>query len=99
MLSLRSALAATAVTFALGAPAFAQNISMELSDRQAIMIDTAGHVSRMNIGPKGHAMIMQNATRVQAGTIFYMSGGKLYMTRDRKMTGGQMLHDVLVQTL
>jgi len=99
MLSIRSVLAATAVTFALGAPAFAQNISMELSDRQAIMIDTAGHVSRMNVGPKGHAMIMKNATRVQAGTIFYMSGGKLYKTRDRKMTGGQMLHDVLVQTL
>src|SRR5262249_23609886 len=99
MLSLRSVLAAAAVTFALGAPAFAQNISMELSDRQAIMIDTAGHVSRMNGGPKGHAKIVKNATRVPAGTIFYLRGGKLYMTRDRKMTDGQMLHDVLVQTL
>ena len=99
MLSVRSVLAALAVTFALGAPAFAQNISMELADRQAIMIDTAGHVSRMNVGPKGHAMIMKNATRVQAGTIFYMSNGHLYMTRDRRMTGGQMLHDLLVQTL
>ena len=99
MLSLRLVLAATAVTFALGAPAFAQNISLELSDRQGIMIDTRGHVSRLNVGPRGHAMIMKHAAPVQAGTIFYMSGGKLYMTRDRKMTGGQMLHDVLVQAL
>jgi hypothetical protein len=99
MLSLRSVLVATAITFALAAPAFAQNISMELSDRQAVMIDTAGHVSRMNVGPRGHAMIMKYATRVQAGTIFYMSKGQLYMTRDRRMSGGRTLHDLLVQTL
>jgi hypothetical protein len=34
MLSLRSVIAVTAATFALGAPAFAQNISMQLSDRR-----------------------------------------------------------------
>jgi hypothetical protein len=99
MLSLRSVLAATAVTFALGVPAFAQNISMELSDRQAMMIDTAGHVSRMNVGPRGHAMLMKHATRVQAGSIFYMSNGHLYMTHDRKMEGGEMLHELLVRAL
>jgi hypothetical protein len=99
MLSLRSVVAAAAVTLSLAAPAFAQNISMELSDRQAIMIDTAGHVSRMNVGSTGHALIMKHATRVRAGTIFYMSNGQLYVTRDRQMAGGKSLHDVLVQTL
>jgi hypothetical protein len=98
MVTLRSLVATTALTFALAAPAFAQNISMELSDRQAIMIDTGGHVSRMNVSTTGHNKLMKYATRVHAGTIFYMSGGKLYMAQDRPMAGGRSLHDVLVQT-
>jgi hypothetical protein len=42
-------------------------------------------------------MIMPHAIRVQTGTIFYMSSGRLYMARDQRMAGGQMLHDLLVQ--
>jgi hypothetical protein len=98
MTKLRSVIAAAAVTLALAAPAFAQNISLELSDRQAMMIDTGGRVSRMDVGASGHKTIMRYATPVHAGTIFYMSGGKLYMAQDRPMTGGRSLHDLLVQT-
>jgi hypothetical protein len=97
MIRLRSIVAATAVTFALAAPAIAQNISLELSDRQAMMIDTGGRVSRMDVGAKGHKMLMKYAHPLHAGTIFYMSGGKLYMAQDRPMNG-KMLHDLLVQT-
>jgi len=98
MLNLRSVIAATAVTFALAAPALAQNISLELSDRQAMMIDTGGRVSRMDVTAKGHKVLMQYATPVRVGTIFYMSGGKLYTAHDRPMASGRSLHDVLVQT-
>jgi hypothetical protein len=58
-----------------------------------------GERNRGSVGPRGHAKIMKHATRVQTGTIFYMSNGKLYETHDRRMAGGQMLHDLLVQAL
>ena len=98
MLSVRKVFAATALTIGLAAPAFAQNISMELSDRQAMMITPSGKVMRMNVGAAGHAMMMKHGQPVKAGTIFYMSGGKLYWTQDRSMEGGKMLHDALVET-
>jgi outer membrane lipoprotein-sorting protein len=94
MYSLRTVFAATALTLGLAAPAFAQNISMELSDRQAMMITTSGHVMRMSVGDGGHKWMMKNATQIHAGTIFYMSGGKLYMARNRPVNG-QMLAEQL----
>jgi hypothetical protein len=80
MFSLRSMLAAAAVTLALGAPAFAQNISLELSDRlgiQGIMPNAVGPVSR----PNGHTIVMKYTGRVET-SVFYRSNGPLYATRD-----------------
>src|SRR5215475_7825741 len=61
MHSLQTVFAATAITVGLAAPAFAQNIAMELTDRQAMMITTSGHVMRMKVGAHGHKWMMQNA--------------------------------------
>jgi hypothetical protein len=94
MHSLRTVFAATALTLGLAAPAFAQNISMELSDRQAMMITPSGQMMRMSVGAGGHKWMMKNATPVRAGTIFYMSGGKLYMAWNRPING-QRLADQL----
>jgi hypothetical protein len=72
MLSLRSVLAATAVTFTLGAPAFAQNISLELSDRlgtQAIAVNSNRHV------------VMQHGGRIET-SIVYRSNSPRYATVD-----------------
>jgi len=95
MRSLQTVFAATAITVGLAAPAFAQNIAMELTDRQAMMITTSGHVMRMKVGAHGHKWMMQNAKQVDAGTIFYMSGGKLYMTWNRAHLTGPALADQL----
>ena len=99
MHSVHKILAATAITLSFAAPAFAQNIAMELSDRQAMMITPSGKVVRMDVTASGHKMMMKYGHPVPAGTIFYMSGGKLYMSTDRPMSGGKMLHDVLVETI
>jgi hypothetical protein len=80
MLSLRSVLAATAVTFALGAPAFAQNISLELSDRlgiQGTTLNAAGPVSR----PNSHTIIMKHTGRIETN-VFYRSNGPVDATLD-----------------
>jgi hypothetical protein len=81
MFSLRSVLAATAVTFALGAPAFAQNISLELSDRlgtQAITVDKAASVSRLK---SNRHVVMQHVGRIET-SIIYRSNGPSYATVD-----------------
>jgi hypothetical protein len=90
---------ATAMTCAFVVPSLAQNISMELSDRQAIMIDTGGKVSRMSVNDAGHRMLMKYGKPVKAGTFFYMSHGTLYMVQDRRMAGGQSFHDMLVNMI
>ena len=36
----------------------------------------------MKVNRKQHARIMRGASRVKPGTIFYMSGGKMYMSFD-----------------
>jgi hypothetical protein len=53
---------------------------------------------QMRVSDAGDKMMMRYGQPVKAGTIFYMSGGKLYMTSDRSMHDGKMLHDMLVQT-
>jgi len=78
MLSLRSVIAATAVTFALAAPAFAQNISLELADRlgtQAITVD-ASRVSSIR-----HSVVMKHAGRIETSFV-YRSNGPRYVTVD-----------------
>jgi hypothetical protein len=96
MTSLRNVILASAVTCAFVTPAFAQNIALELSDRQAMMIDTGGKVSKMSLNDAGHRMMMKYAKPVKAGTIFYMSGGTLYMVQDRRMSNGEMLREMLI---
>jgi hypothetical protein len=89
----RKVLFTGATVCALATPALAQNISMELSDRQAMMIDASGKVSRMDVTAAGHKMMMRYGTPVRAGTIFYMSGGTLYMATNRSMGSRGMLVD------
>src|SRR5215467_14000488 len=96
MTLLRNVILASAVTCAFATPVFAQNYALELSDRQAMMIDTSGKVSRMSLNDAGHRMMMKYAKPVKAGTIFYMSGGTLYMVQDRRMAGGEMLREMLI---
>jgi hypothetical protein len=96
MNAIRNIIFASAVTCAFATPSFAQNISLELSDRQALMIDTNGKVSKMTVIEAGHKMMMKYGHPVKAGTIFYMAGGTLYMATNRPMSGGRaMLVDAI----
>jgi hypothetical protein len=96
MNAIRNITFASAVTCAFVTPSFAQNFSLELSDRQALMIDAAGKVSKMTVTDAGHKMMMKYGHPVKAGTIFYMAGGTLYMATNRPMSGGRaMLVDAI----
>ena len=41
-------------------------------------------------------MAMKNATAVEDGTIFFISGGKLYMVEDMKMENGKMMSEQMM---
>ena len=62
-----------------------------IDERHAMFIDPSGAVKRLTINEKGHAMMMQNARALAAGTIIYRSGGKLYLLEDKKMADGKMM--------
>ena len=42
-------------------------------------------------------MAMKNAAPVADDTIFFMSGGKLYMMQDAKMENGMMMSDEMMK--
>jgi hypothetical protein len=98
MSSLRTALIASVMTLAFGAPAFAQNIMMEIADRGGIIVDSHGKVERFSGSERAQAMMKKYGHPVKAGTIFYMSGGTLYMAQDRRMAGGVSLREALVRS-
>ena len=98
MLSLRTAFIASVVTLAFAAPAFAQNIMMEIQDRGGIIVGADGKVTRFSANDKGHAMMMKYAHPVKAGTIFYMSHGTLYMSQDRTLSTGESLREMLIRS-
>jgi hypothetical protein len=98
MLSFRTALVASAITLALGMPAFAQDIMMEIRDRGGIIVEPSGKVMRMTLNDKSHAMMMKYGHPVKAGTIFFMSGGALYVAQDRMMSNGVSLREMLIRS-
>ena len=97
MFSFRTALIASVVTLGFGVPAFAQNVMMEIADRGGIVVGSSGKVERFSGSEGSLAMMKKYGHPVKAGTIFYMSGGTLYMAEDRRMANGQSLREMLVR--
>src|SRR5262249_43052886 len=62
-----------------------------IDERHAIYLDTKGTMHKFTLNQAGHAMMMQNARALAAGTIIYRSGGKFYLLEDKKMANGKML--------
>jgi hypothetical protein len=77
-------------------PASAQD-AWDVKDRMSFFVMPDGKVIRMTtpVGTRGHTELMKSGREVKAGTIFYMTGGKLYMAEDTKMPNGMMLMDAI----
>lgn len=81
---------------AYAVPASAQD-AWDVKDRMTFFVMPDGKVLRMTtpVGTRGHTELMKSGREVKTGTIFYMSGSKLYMADDTKMPSGMMLMDAL----
>jgi hypothetical protein len=78
---LKTGLVACGVALASVSAALAQGQALG----QVYVVDRSGEVSTVQMNEKGHAMIMQHAHRLPAGTIVYISGGHIYMMKSRGM--------------
>jgi len=89
-------LVAAAAVCLYAVPARAQE-TYDLKDRMSFFVMPDGKVVRMTapVGTRGHTELMKSGREVKTGTIFYMSGGKLYMANDTKMPSGMMLMDAI----
>src|SRR5262245_46443760 len=92
MKSLRSALVGAAMVCAVAAPASAQSLSPEsntLTERNVYLFTMTGEMIHMRVSDATHAMMMRHFKPMAAGTMIYVSGGRVYMARDRRMAGGK----------
>ena len=83
--------AGIAAVFAATAAHAVDYETAHIDERHAMYLDPSGTVKQFTVNEKGHAMMMQNARALAAGTIVYRSGGKLYLLEDKKMDSGKML--------
>ena len=85
MLPIKPTLIAIGLTAALAGAALAQNfqgagVPWELREGTGYVVDMQGKMTALPIDAvKHHAAMMTGATEVPRGTMFFMSGGKLYM--------------------
>ena len=79
--------AALAVSFA--APVLAQE-DQTLEERNVYLFMN-GKMVHMKASDNAHLIIMKNFKPIKPGTMIYRSGGKFYMSEDRKIEGGKML--------
>lgn len=82
-------LAASTIALALAAPVMAQEENT-LAERNVYLFMN-GKMVHMQVNDATHGMIMREFKPLPAGTMIYVSGGKLYTAQDRKMGGGKML--------
>src|SRR5258708_3735146 len=92
MTKLRNVILASGLLLACATPALAQEGMVE---RGFVYVAMDGKMTKMTANDAQHAMMMKMGKPVKAGTIFYMSGGKLYMAQDTKTSGGSMTWDLM----
>jgi hypothetical protein len=90
-LAIASALAVSFVTpvLAQGRPG-AQIESSTLAERNVYYFGADGKMHRMYVNDETQAMIMKEFKPI-AGTMIFVSGGKLFMAQDTKMADGKMM--------
>ncbi len=82
-------LLASALAISFAAPVFAQE-ETALAERNVYLFMN-GKMVHMHVSDTNHTMIMSEFKPLPAGTMIYVSGGKLYMAQDRKMSSGKMM--------
>ena len=77
---------------AFTAPAFAEDMMMK--DGTMMMVMPDGKMMNMPASDKTMSDMMMKDGKVMSGThIMMMSGGKMYMMDDKKMSDGKMMSD------
>jgi hypothetical protein len=76
----KTGIAASGIVLALVSSAFAQGAL-----GTAIVVDRSGNAKSVQVNERGHGMMMRHAHPLRPGTIVFMSGGHLYMTRSMAM--------------
>lgn len=69
---------------------------MTMKDGQAMVIMPDGESMMMDADMKMMEMATKSATPVEEGTIFFMQGGKMMMTKDVKMEDGKMMSESMM---
>jgi hypothetical protein len=97
MTTVRKALLTSAVVLACAAPTATPTLAQEgmnpLAELAMMYVDQQGNTSRWRAGRGSHERMMRVGKPVPAGTIFYRSGGKLYMAQNRRAPNGKWLVD------
>ena len=90
----KPAMFALLAAFAMAAPAHAQMENEKLGNNTYFVVMPDGRTVKMEAKDKMTMdMMMKEGKPVAAGQIFFMSGGKLYMMEDKKMSDGKMLFE------
>lgn len=89
----------SALMLSFAAPALAQSAVMPegttLQERNVYYFSPTGKMIRMQATDQTHAMVMKEFKPMAAGTMVYVSGGKVYFAQDRKMDDGTMMGAML----
>jgi hypothetical protein len=95
MLGISKPIAAAFLVLSFAAPVMAQGVkepeATQLQERNVYLFMN-GKMVHMKTSDATHAMAMKEFRPVENGTLLYVSGNKLYMTPNKKMANGKMLH-------
>jgi hypothetical protein len=83
-------LIASAIALSFAAPALAQE-----SRPTVYLFMPNGQMTKMEVSDATQSMIVKHFKRMRAGTMIYVSAGKVYVAQDKMMRGGQMMSDMI----
>jgi hypothetical protein len=86
--------AVLALSFA--APALAAEPEAQTLAERNVYLFMNGKMVKMKSTDATHAMAMKDFTPMPDGALLYVSGGKLYMSPNKKMANGKMMHDEML---
>ncbi len=86
-------LLASALAVSAAAPAFAQEQNTLQERNVYLFMD--GKMIHTSVNDATHSMIMQHFKPLKNGTMIYVSGGKLYMAEDAKMSDGKLMSSAI----
>jgi hypothetical protein len=83
-------LIASTIALSFAAPALAQD-----AHPTVYLFMPNGQMAKMEVNDATQSMIMKHFKRMRAGTMIYVSAGKIYIAQDKMMHGGQMMSEMI----